>query len=177
MAGSTDVGDSGYYQKKRLNPDAAPGNDASGQNDLFYRYAEVLLNYAEAQNEAVGPDQTVYDAINKIRNRSDLPDLPAGLSQDEMREAIHTERRVELCFENKRYYDNKRWMQQEETMGVARHNMVIRNTVPSDNSGVWTYSVEPEVKYTASFELRQYMSPIPQNVIDQNPNISQNPGY
>ncbi|CAZ95546.1 RagB/SusD family nutrient uptake outer membrane protein [Zobellia galactanivorans] len=177
LAGSNDVGDSGYYQKKRLNPDAAPGNDASGQNDLFYRYAEVLLNYAEAQNEAVGPDQTVYDAINKIRNRSDLPDLPAGLSQDEMRDAIHTERRVELCFENKRYYDNKRWMQQEETMGVARHNMVIRNTVPSDNSGVWTYSVEPEVKFTPKFEARQYMSPIPQNVIDQNPNISQNPGY
>ncbi|MDO6515944.1 RagB/SusD family nutrient uptake outer membrane protein [Zobellia uliginosa] len=177
LAGSNDVGDSGYYQKKRLNPDAAPGNDASGQNDLFYRYAEVLLNYAEAQNEAVGPDQTVYDAINKIRNRSDLPDLPAGLSQDEMRDAIHTERRVELCFENKRYYDNKRWMQQEEKMGVARHNMVIRNTVPSDNSGVWTYSVEPEVKFTPKFEARQYMSPIPQNVIDQNPNISQNPGY
>ncbi|SHI41566.1 RagB/SusD family nutrient uptake outer membrane protein [Pseudozobellia thermophila] len=177
LAGSSDVGDSGYYQKKRLNPDAAPGNDASGQNDLLYRYAEVLLNYAEAQNEAVGPDQTVYDAINKIRNRSDLPDLPAGLSQDEMRKAIHTERRVELCFENKRYYDNKRLMQQEETMGVARHNMVIRNTVPSDNSGVWTYSVEPEVKYTAKFEPRQYMSPIPQNVIDQNPNIPQNPGY
>ena len=177
LAGSNDVGDSGYYQKKRLNPDAAPGNDASGQNDLFYRYAEVLLNYAEAQNEAVGPDQTVYDAINKIRNRSDLPDLPSGLSQDEMRDAIHTERRVELCFENKRYYDNKRLMQQEETMGVARHNMIIRNTVPSDNSGVWTYSVEPEVKFTPKFEPRQYMSPIPQNVIDQNPNISQNPGY
>ncbi|SIS39642.1 Starch-binding associating with outer membrane [Zobellia uliginosa] len=177
LAGSTDVGDSGYYQKKRLNPDAAPGNDASGQNDLFYRYAEVLLNYAEAQNEAVGPDQTVYDAINKIRNRSDLPDLPTGLSKDEMRDAIHTERRVELCFENKRYYDNKRWMQQEKTMGVARHNMVIRNTVPSDNSGVWTYSVEPEVKFTPKFEARQYMSPIPQNVIDQNPNIPQNPGY
>ncbi|OWW26598.1 hypothetical protein B4Q04_02635 [Zobellia sp. OII3] len=112
-----------------------------------------------------------------MRNRSDLPDLPAGLSKDEMRDALHTERRVELCFENKRYYDNKRWMQQEETMGVARHNMVIRNTVPSDNSGVWTYSVEPEVKFTPKFEARQYMSPIPQNVIDQNPNISQNPGY
>ncbi|CAM4119594.1 RagB/SusD family nutrient uptake outer membrane protein [Zobellia nedashkovskayae] len=177
LAGSTDVGDSGYYQKKRLNPDAAPGNDASGQNDLFYRYAEVLLNYAEAQNEASGPDQTVYNAINKIRTRSDLPNLPTGLSKEDMREAIHKERRVELCFENKRYYDNKRLMQQEEFMGVARNNMVIRNTVPSDNSGVWTYSVEPEVKYTPKFEARQYMSPIPQNVIDQNPNISQNPGY
>ena len=94
-----------------------------------------------------------------------------------MRNAIHTERRVELCFENKRYLDNKRLQQQEKTMGVSRHNMVIRNTVPSDNSGIWVYSVEEEVKYTAKFEPRQYMSPIPQNVIDQNPNIKQNPGY
>lgn len=177
LAGSTDVGDSGYYQKKRLNPDAAPGNDASGQNDLFYRYAEVLLNYAEAQNEAVGPDASVYEAINKIRDRSELPDLPAGLSKDEMRSAIYTERRVELSFENKRYWDNKRLMQQEEKMGVPRHNMVIRNTVPSNNSGVWVYSVEPEVKYTPKFDAKQYMGPIPQNVIDQNPNIQQNPGY
>ncbi|MDN5212286.1 RagB/SusD family nutrient uptake outer membrane protein [Fulvivirgaceae bacterium BMA12] len=177
LAGSTDVGDSGYYQKKRLNPDNSPGNDASGQNDVFYRYAEVLLNYAEAQNEFAGPDQSVYDAINRIRDRSDLPPLPAGLTKDEMRNAIHSERRVELCFENKRYLDNKRLQQQEQTMGVPRHNMVIRNTAPSDNSGIWVYSVEEEVKYTARFELRQYMSPIPQNVIDQNPNVKQNPGY
>ncbi|MDO1499030.1 RagB/SusD family nutrient uptake outer membrane protein [Winogradskyella maritima] len=177
LAGSTDAGDSGYYQKKRLNPDAAPGSDASGQNDVFYRYAEVLLNYAEAQNEAVGPDQSVYDAINRIRNRSSLPNLETGLSKEEMRDAIHKERRVELCFENKRYLDNKRWQQQEETMGVPRHNMVIRNSVPSDNSGILVYSVEEEVKYTAKFEAKQYMSPIPQNVIDQNPNVKQNPGY
>lgn len=177
LAGSTDAGDSGYYQKKRLNPDAAPGSDASGQNDVSYRYAEVLLNYAEAQNEAVGPDQSVYDAINRIRNRSSLPNLETGLSKEEMRDAIHKERRVELCFENKRYLDNKRWQQQEETMGVPRHNMVIRNSVPSDNSGILVYSVEEEVKYTAKFEAKQYMSPIPQNVIDQNPNVKQNPGY
>jgi hypothetical protein len=177
LAGSSDAGDSGYYQKKRINPDAAPADDASGQNDVFYRYAEVLLNYAEAQNEAVGPDATVYAAINKIRNRSDLPDLEPGLDQDAMRIAIRSERRVELCFENKRYYDNKRWQQQETTMGVARHNMVIRNSVPADNSGVWVYSVEPEVKFIPKFEAKQYMSPIPQNAIDQNPKIKQNPGY
>lgn len=177
LAGSSDAGDSGYYQKKRINPDAPPADDASGQNDVFYRYAEVLLNYAEAQNEAVGPDATVYAAINKIRNRSDLPDLEPGLDQDAMRIAIRSERRVELCFENKRYYDNKRWKQQETTMGVARHNMVIRNSVPSNNSGVWIYSVEPEIKFTPKFEAKQYMSPIPQNAIDQNPKIKQNPGY
>ncbi len=177
LAGNTDIGDSGYYQKKKLNPDAPPGDDMSGQNYVFYRYAEVLLNYAEAQNEAVGPDQSVYDAVNQVRARSELPGLPTGLSKEAMREAIHRERRVELCFEDKRFFDNKRLAQGPETMGKPRHNMVIRNTVPTDNSGIWTYNVEVERKYTVRFEPKQYMNPIPQNVIDQNPKIVQNPGY
>ncbi len=177
LAGKTDVGDSGYYQKKRLNPDAAPGNDASGQNYVFYRYAEVLLNYAEAQNEASGPDESVYDAVNKVRLRSKLPALATGLTQAQMRDAIRRERRVELCFEDKRYLDSKRWAITSETMGKARHNMVIRNSVPANNSGKWVYSIEKEVKYNVKFEPKQYMSPIPQNVIDQNKNISQIPGY
>lgn len=177
LAGKTDVGDSGYYQKKKLNPDKAPANDASGQNYIFYRYAEVLLNYAEAKNEASGPDATVYDAINKIRSRSNLPALETGLSKDQMRATIWRERRVELSFENKRYFDNKRWKIAEQVMGTQRHNMVIRNSVPADNSGVWVYSVEVEKKWTAKFELKQYMSPIPQDVVDQNTKIKQNPGY
>jgi hypothetical protein len=177
LAGKTDVGDSGYYQRKRLNPDAAPANDASGQNYVFYRYAEVLLNFAEAQNEASGPTAEVYAAINELRLRGDLPELEAGLSKEDMREAIKRERRVELCFEGKRYFDNKRWVEAEQIMGTQRHNMVIRNSVPADNSGVWVYSIEEEVKWTAAFNLKQYMSPIPTNAIDQNPNIKQNPGY
>ncbi|WP_347839112.1 RagB/SusD family nutrient uptake outer membrane protein [uncultured Draconibacterium sp.] len=177
LAGKTDVGDSGYYQRKRLNPDAAPANDASGQNYIYYRYAEVLLNFAEAQNEATGPNADVYAAINELRDRVDLPALEAGLTKDEMREAIWRERRVELCFEGKRYFDNKRWKIAEQTMGTQRHNMVIRNSVPSDNSGVWVYSIEEEVKWTAKFEVKQYMNPIPTDVIDQNSNIKQNPGY
>lgn len=177
LAGTTDVGDSGYYQKKKLNPDKAPGDNASGQNFVFYRYAEVLLNYAEAANEASGPIPSVYDAINKIRNRSDLPNLPTGLTKDQMRDAIYKERRVELSFEDKRFLDNKRLAQLPETMGKPRHNMVIRNTKPADNSGVWVYSIEEEKKYTVKILPKQYMSPIPQNVIDQNPKIEQNPGY
>ena len=177
LAGTTDVGDSGYYQKKKLNPDKAPGDNASGQNFIFYRYAEVLLNYAEAANEASGPGALVYDAVNKIRNRAGLPNLATGLSKEQMREAIYRERRVELCFEDKRFLDTKRLAQNEEVMGTPRHNMVIRNTKPADNSGVWVYSVEEEKKYTVKFLPKQYMSPIPQNVIDQNPNIEQNPGY
>jgi len=177
LAGKTDVGDSGYYQKKRLNPDAKPANNASGQNEILYRYAEVLLNFAEAQNEATGPTAEVYDAINKIRERGNIPPLEPGLSKDEMRDAIWRERRVELCFENKRYWDNKRWGIAEEVMGTQRHNMVIRNTNPSDNSGEWVYNVEVEKKWNAEFNLKQYMSPIPQDVPDQNIKIEQNPGY
>jgi hypothetical protein len=177
LSGTTDAGDSGYYQKKKLNPDKAPGDNASGQNFIFYRYAEVLLNYAEAANEASGPIQQVHDAINKIRNRSDLPNLPANLTKNEMREVIYKERRIELSFEDKRFLDNKRLAQLPETMGKPRHNMVIRNSKPNDNSGVWVYTIEEEKKYTVKILPKQYMSPIPQNVIDQNPKIEQNPGY
>src|SRR5690606_7574295 len=109
-------------------------------NFVFYRYAEVLLNYAEAQNEVSGPDATVYSAINSVRQRSGLPALAAGLSKDEMRTAIYNERRVELSFEDKRYFDNKRLAQGPQIMGKPRHNMVIRNSKPADNSGVWVYS-------------------------------------
>ncbi len=177
LAGKTDVGDSGYYQKKKMNPDAPPADNANGTNFIYYRYAEVLLNYAEAQNEASGPDASVYDAINKIRARGGIPDLEPGLNKDQMREAIRNERRVELCFEGKRFFDMIRWKTAEDVMNQPRHNMVIRNSVPADNSGVWVYSVEPEVKYTAKFVAKQYMTPIPQDVIDQNPKIYQNPGY
>jgi hypothetical protein len=177
LSGASDVGDSGYYQKKMLNTDAEPGDYLSGENFVYYRYAEVLLAYAEAQNEAAGPDPSVYDAVNKVRARSDVPNLPLGLTKEEMRDAIRRERRVELCFESKRFLDTKRWASTEAVMGTPRHNMVIRNSVPSNNSGIWVYSVEEEVKYVAKFNLRQYMSPIPLDVIDQNDKVTQNPGY
>ena len=177
LAGKTDTGDSGYYQKKRINQEAAPGPNASGQNLVFIRYAEIFLNYAEAQNEVSGPDASIYAAINRIRVRSTLPELNTGLTKDEMREEIQKERRRELCFEGKRYFDTQRLKKLEDRMGVARHNMVIKNSKPEDNSGVWVYSVEPEVKYSVKVEPKQYMTPIPQDVIDQNPKIIQNPGY
>lgn len=174
--GSTDVGNTGYYFKKKLNPLYRPGGNASGANYIFFRYTEVLLGYAEAQNEAVGPDQSVYDAINEIRARVNLPALPAGLSQSEMRDAIRQERRVELCFENKRFYDIIRWRIADKVLSVDKHGMKITNTSPSDNSGVWKYEVIP-LNHPATFNMKQYLNPIPQPVIAQNPKLVQNPGY
>src|SRR5690606_15394097 len=63
----------------------------------------------EAANEAYGPTSDVYEAINTIRQRVGMPILPSGLSQDEMRERIHRERRVELAFEESRFWDVRRW--------------------------------------------------------------------
>lgn len=175
--GTDDVGNTGYYFKKKLNPLVRPGGGAvSGANYVYYRYAEVLLGYAEAQNEAVGPDASVYNAINLIRKRAGLPDLTAGLNQNEMRKAIHHERNVELCFEQKRYFDIIRWKIADSVMNKMLHGMKITNTSPSNNSGVWKYDVIP-LNHPHVFHQNMYLCPVPQAVIDRNPKIIQNPGY
>ena len=137
--------------------------DQSNHCDTDYiilRFGEVLLNYAEAQNEDAGPDITVYEAVNSIRNRVGMPDLSAGLSKDDMRAAIRHERRVELAFEGMRWLDLKRW----GTL-VERINSVDATQVP--------------VAYTHS--EHNVLWPIPQSEIDfYNANdldLGQNLGY
>jgi hypothetical protein len=175
--GTDDVSNTGYYFKKRLNPLVRPGGGTiSGANFIYYRYAEILLGYAEAQNEAVGPDATVYEVMNQLRTRAGLPNLPASLSQDGMRAAIRLERRVELCFENKRFYDLIRWKTAEQLLIHDRHGMKISNSVPENNSGVWKYEVVP-LNHPHVFVPKMYLNPIPQDVIDRNPRVVQNPGY
>lgn len=175
--GTDDVGNTAYYFKKKLNPLVRPGGGAvSGANYIYYRYAEVLLGYAEAQNEAVGPDGSVYNAINLIRKRAGLPDLKGGLNQDDMRKAIRQERRVELCFEQKRFYDIIRWKTAMDVMNKDKHAMKITNSSPADDNGVWQYQVVP-LNHPHTFHPYMYLNPIPQDVIDRNPKIIQNPGY
>ncbi|HET7898370.1 MAG TPA: RagB/SusD family nutrient uptake outer membrane protein, partial [Flavisolibacter sp.] len=101
----------GYYLKKFTNENVnvADPNGRSSYNWPMIRYAEVLLNYAESQNEAAGPDASVYSAVNQVRQRAGMPVVPAGLSQTQMRAVIRHERRIELAFEDFRYWDVKRW--------------------------------------------------------------------
>src|SRR2546428_207835 len=105
------VGDNktGFLPKKFSDPNLS--NYQSKQDFVFIRYADVLLMYAEAQNEAQGPNASVYDAVNKVRGRADvnMPSLPSGLSKDQMRQRIRNERRVEFALEGTRYFDLKRW--------------------------------------------------------------------
>jgi len=76
----------------------------------------MLLSYAEAQNEAVGPNASVYSTLNKLRPRSNLPVLAAGMSQ--MRDYIRRECRIELAFEEKGWFDVRRLQIAGGTNGV-----------------------------------------------------------
>jgi hypothetical protein len=147
----------GYGLKKFLDPGNLPYgySTLSQQNTVVIRLAEVLLMYAEAQNEISGPDETVYNAMNAIRDRVDLPDLPEGLSKEEMRERIRQERRIELAFEGLRYIDLKRWH-------------VAGEVLNSVTDGLLPYH----------WEDKFYHWPIPQDEIDKNHGtLVQNPDY
>lgn len=165
----------GYSLRKGLNPTYAINghNRQNSASFIIFRYAEVLLSFAEAQNEATGPDQSVYDAVNAVRERSELPPLPNGLSKDEMRKAIHRERRVELAFEEKRWYDLIRLRLAEKNLNSTLHAMVIENI-----NGTWTYKVVPAPGGQRVFyPEKNYFLPIPQGALDQNTQLTQNPNY
>ena len=129
------------------------GYGVSNINFIVLRYADILLMYAEAQNEAAGPGQDVYDAINQVRTRAGMPEVAAGKSQPEMRELIRHERRIELVMEGTYYSDIRRWRIAE--------------------------IVTPAVTFESrSFDpARDYLWPIPFREFDVNPNLVQNPGY
>lgn len=127
----------------------------SQQDWVIMRYADVLLMLAEVENELNGPSATVYNSINQIRTRAGMPNLPAGLSKDEMRKKIRHERRVELAFEGHRFFDLKRWKTAKTVLNAV-------NDAP----------------ITYKFEDKHYLWPIPQSEIDKNQGrLIQNPNY
>lgn len=165
----------GYYLRKFVDENLPINNpwDVAGiQPWIYLRYAEILLNYAEAQNEVVGPDASVYEAINLIRQRADMPDLPAGLTQEEMREAIRRERQVELAFEEHRFYDVRRWMIAMETENEPAYGINI-----TKNGNTLTY--ERKVALDGrKFEQKHYWLPIPRAEIQSSGNkLEQSPNY
>lgn len=177
LGAKSDVSNTGYYARKTLDESVKGqdnlSNSNGAQNYIWFRYADVLLNYAEAQNEAQGPDATVYDAVTQVRMRSGLEELPAGLSKDEMRVAIHRERRVEFAFEGKRWWDVIRWKKANGPDGLLNkptHGMKIEKV-----AGVWTYT--PVEVANKVFPDNMYLMPIPIDVLKKNPKLEQNSGY
>lgn len=163
----------GYYMRKFLSESASwnqTTNATVRRPWVIFRYGETLLNYAEAQNEAAGPDASVYDAVNQVRKRAGIANLPEGLSKDQMRQRIRNERRVELAFEEHRFFDVRRWKTGETDLGKAVTGMRIANT--GTTNSYERFTVETRV-----FNERMYRYPIPQAEINNAPKLQQNPGY
>lgn len=174
----------GYYLRKYNNWRSGRDNDADGEIRMF-RLAEMYLNFAEAAYQSTGnPDAVINigngismsarDAVNAIRRRVNMPDLPAGLSKEEFEKRYRNERRVELAYEGHRYFDVRRWQIMED---VERYVTGMRVTRVGDDS----YTYERIGFSRASFGEKLYLYPIPQGEINKMQSHTginwQNPGW
>jgi hypothetical protein len=183
----------GYYLKKLLRDDVILGNSTSARYHIYprIRYTEIFLAYAEAANDAWGPKEdplgvgyTAYDVIKAIRVRAGLAkdmygaELPQGdvyledcaKDKSKMTDLIRNERRLELCFENKRFWDLRRWMLplNETVKGVQIDRDAETQTL------TFTYKDVEERKFDNSY---QCYGPIPKGEVLKWSNLKQNKGW
>ncbi|SMO53742.1 RagB/SusD family nutrient uptake outer membrane protein [Solitalea koreensis] len=174
------ISPTGYYLKKFTNEslNIMDANVRSSYNWPLIRYAEVLLNYAEAQNEAVGADPSVYNAINAVRQRAGMPVVATGLDQAQMRNVIRHERRIELAFEGFRYWDAKRWKTAEQWFSSTTNPIKKATITYVASTNTRTYDFTKTVTYNRSFLAKHYLFPIPQaEMIKPGSKLTQNSGW
>ncbi len=160
----------GYYLRKFRNPAQLDPNTGTA---LFkkYRLGEIYLNLAEAANEAYGPTAEVYEAVNTVRARVNMPQLPDGLSREEMRERIRRERRVELAFEEHRIWDVRRWKILDKTDKLT-------TGMEWTKTGETTFTVKRIVAgRRKSWTDNHLIIPIPLSELILMPLWQQNPGW
>ena len=164
--------ETGYYPRKFITEEVTGyGWETSNPPWIWYRYGEVLLNYAEAMFN-LGNEEVAREYINKIRSRPSVDMPPVTESGEALWERLVNERRIELVFEENRFYDVRRWKIAEVAYSEDRMRMsVTKDTV--------TQVINYEVKllHKADFPPRMYWAPIPQSEIEKNPLLVQNPGY
>ena len=184
----------GYYLKKLLRDDVSPLSSSLIEQQHIYpriRYTEIFLAYAEAANDAWGPKAdptgvgfTAYDVIKAIRERAGLATNEIGVAlpegdvyleecandQAKMTNLIRNERRIELCFENKRFWDLRRWLLPLDEM--VRGVKIDRND-ETDELTYTIFNVEERV-FNNSY---QCYGPIPKNEMLKWSNLKQNKGW
>ena len=169
----------GYILRKYSNPsvDWKNSQNVSNRQQALFRLAEIYLNYAEALNECEARDvDEVLKYVNKVRERAGLPGYGDGpefimlksKEKEAIRELIRRERRIELAFENHRFYDVRRWKIMEET-DKCIYGLNISATRPLFYQVIKTEDRPHDFKY--------YLWPIPQSEIYKNKRLVQNPGW
>jgi len=179
----------GYYMKKLLRSDCNPNplyNVRQRHYTAYIRATEIVLDYAEAANEAWGPKgkgnhkYSAYDVISKIRKRAGLTQVgndgdeylqEIGDDQDKMRELIRNERRIELCFENHRFWDLRRWQVSLSKLNETAKGMQI--TEASDGTLKYNVIDVEQRKY----QDYMYWGPVPYEETQKWSNLKQNKGW
>lgn len=152
----------GYFHCKLVQPGSSQGSQfqVNSPSWKYFRLAEVILNYAEAAAEA-GHLDDAKDAVDEIRDRVGMPALPDGLSKEEMILRVRNERRVELAWEETRYWDVRRWKRPEEDMhDVCGWLTGMRPVKQPDGTFTYErYSIWDHIRGGA--EMRDKLLPIP----------------
>ncbi len=168
----------GYYFKKQQHKACAANYFIEvNQARPLMRYAEALLNFAEAENEYEGPTSDVFDVLKAIRERAGIDPGEDGMfginpdmNQNEMREFIRTERQVELAIEGFRFWDVRRWMIADQTENRTMHGLEVHRD--GNNVSYETFEVRKRV-----FRQAMYFWPIPYAEVAKSPELIQNPFY
>lgn len=169
----------GYYTRKMADEMIPASSAATTQRCLpIIRYAEILLNYAEAANE-LNQTEDALKQIFKLRERAGIMPgqdgrygIPTAISQSQARELIQNERFIELAFEEHRYWDLRRWRIGDRYDGKYIGGMKVVRAA----DGTYTYN-RINVRSPRYFKTNSYLFPIPQNEIAINRLILQNPGW
>lgn len=178
----SDVTNTGYYTRKTIDESVNGADNLQMSNGManyiFFRYADVLLMYAEASLEA-GDKPTAIEYLDMVRTRGDnMPSIgdtyPQGITENQLREIIRRDRRIELAFEDKRWWDILRWKICDGENGVMNKPIGGMKIEDTNGDGVWEYNYHEVGKRT--FLPRMYYQPIPQYVIDKNPVIREQNG-
>lgn len=158
---------------------------------IVLRYADVLLTWAECENELNGPSAEVYKKINQVRNRAGMPNVDEAKynTKEKLRELIRRERGSEFAGEGQRRWDILRWTTSDGKMlaekvlngTLSRITGTLVNSSTKDSSDpTMRATITPgatEVIETRTFKDYNKLFPIPQSNIDNNPKLEQNPGY
>lgn len=168
-----------YYMRKFMgNFENATQYSNTSHDWIILRYTEVLLNFAEAENEYNGATNEVYQVLKDLRARAGIAagadgmyGLREGMTPEEMREVIRNERRIELAFEEHRFWDIRRWKIAQQVYGKRLHGMSIIKEGPAFNYNV------VEVFKPVFIAPKMYLYPIPYDEVVKNDNMRQNPGW
>jgi hypothetical protein len=174
----------GYYMRKFMGPwETVTGTSQFGNtfhDYIYFRYAGILLDWAEATNEFSGPSAAVYNVLFQLRARAGIfpgtnvnYGLAANMDQPTMRAAIQNERRIEMAFEEKRYWDLRRWKNAAAAYNSAPLTGMDIQAQPNQPL---TYNRVPVL--TSHFnDPGMYFYPIPYAEVVKNPQMRQNPTW